>query len=151
MALTFKVITDDLTGKVIRSIASKATRAEHAAAVQAAKDTEPFVPFDTGSLADRTQVEGNTITYPGPYARYLYYGKVMVDERGNGPRHFVDQFGNEVIAFPTGSHLHPTDRDLVFSKAGNPQAQAHWFEAAAAQYMDKWVKVAAEEMKNGDK
>ena len=71
--------------------------AEHILAVQVAKDTEPFVPALTKSLVNRTQVIGGTVIYPGPYARYLYFGKVMVDEQGRGPRRFVDAHGNEVI------------------------------------------------------
>lgn len=76
--LTFKVQTD-LSEALAAAIGKAATRAEHIVAVQAAKDTSPYVPFLTGSLDERTRVSGNTIIYPGPYARYLYYGKVMVN------------------------------------------------------------------------
>ena len=49
------------------------------------QDTVKYVPMRTGSqmlrsgahLSDRASVEGNKIIYPGPYARYLYEGKVM--------------------------------------------------------------------------
>lgn len=76
--LTFKVQTN-LSEALAAAIGKAATRAEHIVAVQAAKDTSPYVPFLTGSLDERTRVSGNTIIYPGPYARFLYYGKVMVD------------------------------------------------------------------------
>lgn len=76
--LTFKVQTN-LSEALAAAIGKAATRAEHIVAVQAAKDTSPYVPFLTGSLDERTRVSGNTIIYPGPYARYLYYGKVMVN------------------------------------------------------------------------
>lgn len=57
----------------------------HIVATQVAKDTVKYVPMRTGSqmlrsgahLSDRASVEGNIIIYPGPYARYLYEGKVM--------------------------------------------------------------------------
>ena len=67
--LTFKVRTD-LSEALAAAIGKAATRAEHIVAVQAAKDTSPYVPFLTGSLDERTRVSGNTIIYPGPYARY---------------------------------------------------------------------------------
>lgn len=126
-----------------------AKRAEHAVAVQAQKDTEDYVPMLTGSLKNRTQVVENEIIYPGPYARYLYYGKVMVDSRtGKGPMHFTDQSGNEVIRFRRGATLRPTDRDLEFTKAFHKNAQAHWFEASKAQNLDKWKDVAAKAVKD---
>lgn len=60
-------------------LAQACTKAEHIVATQVRKDTSPYVPFLTGSLDERTQVVGNAVVYPGPYARFLYYGKVMVD------------------------------------------------------------------------
>lgn len=104
-------------------------RAEHAVAVQMEKDTRPFVPALTGSLMNRTRVEGNVVIYPGPYARFLYYGKVMVDPDTGSP--FAQKGAVKVL----------TDKDLVFNKSVNPQAQAHWFEASKAQNLEKWMRV----------
>lgn len=47
--LTFKVQTN-LSEALAAAIGKAATRAEHIVAVQAAKDTSPYVPFLTGSL-----------------------------------------------------------------------------------------------------
>lgn len=104
-------------------------RAEHAVAVQMEKDTRPFVPALTGSLMNRTRVDGNTVIYPGPYARFLYYGKVMVDPDTGSP--FAQKGAVKVV----------TDRNLVFNRSVNPQAQAHWFEASKAQNLEKWMRV----------
>lgn len=107
---------------------SAAKKAEHAVAVQAAKDTEPYVPMLTGSLANRTQVKDNLIIYPGPYARYLYYGKLMVDpETGSA---WAKKGNSKVV----------TDRNLVFTKSVHPNAQSHWFEASKAQNLEKWKR-----------
>lgn len=142
MALKIRVNTSGFDG-LKQALAEHCEKAEHVVAIQAEKDTRPFVPALTNSLTQRTRVIGDSIVYPGPYARYLYYGKVMVDEHGNGPKHFVDSKGNEVIKFPKGSKLHATDRNLVFNKSVHPQAQAHWFEASKAQNLEKWTRVAA--------
>jgi len=127
--MTFTVHTN-LNVTLAEQLAQATTKAEHAMAVQAEKDTRPYVPMRTGSLNTRTKVEGNTIIYPGPYARFLYYGKVMIYP-------------------PTGSTFAPagerkvvTDRNLVFTKDFHPDAQAFWFEASKAQNMDKWQRVA---------
>ena len=97
------------------------TRAESIVGQQVIKDTAPFVPALTGSL---------TIIYPGPYARFLYYGKVMVDPQTGST--FAPKGGTKVL----------TNRDLVFSKAMHPQAQSHWFEASKSQNLDKWIRIA---------
>ena len=110
-----------------------ATQAEHAVAVQAAKDTSPFVPASgaPAGLDARTKVEENLIIYPGPYARFLYFGKLMVDPETGSP--FAKAGATKVL----------TDKNLVFSKAVHAQAQSHWFEASKAQNAEKWEQVAA--------
>ena len=111
-------------------LAESCTRAENIVGQQVIKDTAPFVPALTGSLTIRTRLDGNKIIYPGPYARFLYYGKVMVDPQTGST--FAPKGGTKVL----------TNRDLVFSKAMHPQAQSHWFEASKAQNLDKWVRIA---------
>lgn len=69
---------------IARKVEEAAEKAAHATAVEVAKDTEQFVPMLTGSLKNRTQVKDNEVIYPGPYARYLYYGKLMVDPETGG-------------------------------------------------------------------
>ena len=140
--MKFSVKTD-ISEKLAAQIAERCDKAAMVVALQVKKDTEPYVPMLTGSLKNRTRVEGSTIIYPGPYARFLYYGKVMVDsETGKGPMHFVDKQGNEVFRFRYGSRLVPTSRDLVFTTDFHPDAQAHWFEASKAQNKEKWELVA---------
>lgn len=126
-------ITVDTSGfdELKRELAENCNRAEHAVAIQAEKDTQPFVPALTNSLTQRTRVVGDTIVYPGPYARFLYYGKVMVDP--NTGSTYAPKGGTKVV----------TDKNLVFTQSVHPQAQAHWFEASKAQNLDKWVRVAA--------
>ena len=72
----------DLLGQ---RMAHASNEAKHAMAIQAAKDTEQYVPALTKSLANRTRVEGDTIIYPGPYAHYLYVGKLFVDPNTGSP------------------------------------------------------------------
>lgn len=132
------------------ALQKSSTKAEHIVAQQVAKDTSPFVPAANESLDQRTRVDGSQIIYPGPYARYLYNGKVMVNAAtGKGPSHFIGKNGNEVIAFPKGSKLVATDRNLVFRTDVHPQAQDHWFEASKAQNLEKWVRVAQKAVKDG--
>ena len=118
-----------------QAIAERCKQAEHVLAEQMEKDTQPFVPMLTGSLTQRTRVVGNDIIYPGPYARFLYYGKVMIDP--NTGSTYAPKGGTKVV----------TDRNLVFNHTAHPQAQAHWCEASKAQNIDKWARVAQKAVK----
>lgn len=104
-------------------------------AIQVQKDTSPYVPALTGSLDQRTFVDENEVIYPGPYARFLYYGKVMVDPATGST--YAPKGGTKVV----------TDKDLVFNKAMHSQAQAFWFEASKAENLDKWIRVAGKAVK----
>lgn len=134
MGIKIFVHTDGFDA-VKEAIAKACTRAEHVLAEQIEKDNQPFVPAFTESITQRTRVDGSAVIYPGPYARFLYYGKVMVDP--NTGSTYAPKGGTKVL----------TDRDLVFSKAVHPQAQSHWFEASKAQNLDKWVRVAEKAVK----
>ena len=119
-------------GPMLRNASDKA---QTDVAIQAQKDTSPYVPALTGSLDQRTRVDENQIIYPGPYARYLYYGKLMVDPTT----------GSSYA--PKGATKVLTDKNLVFNKAMHSQAQVHWFEASKAENMDKWLRVAGKAVK----
>lgn len=144
-----KIKIDDNFSAVLRKKLEQAgPRAAHAVAVQIEKDTEPFVPAMTKSLVNRTQVVENMVIYPGPYARYLYNGKVMVDSAtGKGHMRIVGKDGEtEAIRFRKGATLKPTDRPLKISKAVHAQATDHWLDASKAQNLEKWIEVAGEAM-----
>lgn len=133
MGLKFSVHTEGMDD-VRRQLALACDKAEHVLAIQVEADTVPYVPALTGSLTQRTRAIGNTVVYPGPYARYLYYGKLMVDPDTGSP--WAKKGATKVL----------TDRNLVFSQAMpppmHPNAQAHWCEASKAQNIEKWVRVA---------
>ena len=121
-------------------LSGRASKLETAMAYQVMKDTRPFVPADTMSLNNRTYVRGNYIVYPGPYARYLYYGKRMVNAKtGKGPR-YIPEVG---WRWPKGATLRPTEQDLHISTAVHKDATSHWIEAAKKRCMKTWLKVAA--------
>lgn len=134
MGLKFTVHADGLDD-LKQTIAAACSKAEHVLAQQVMKDTTPFVPALTGSLTQHARVIGSEVIYPGPYARFLYYGKVMVDPATGST--YAPKGGTKVI----------TDRNLVFNRAMHPQAQSHWFETSKAQNLEKWVRVADKAVK----
>ena len=119
MSLSFKVKASGFED-IDQKISALASDQEKWLANEVLKDTDPYVPALTGSLSMRSHVEGDSVVYPGPYARYLYYGKVMAGPK-YGPKY-------------------ATDKDLVYTKSVHANAQSHWFEASKAQNMKKWLR-----------
>ena len=132
--LKFNVHTSGLDS-LREKVSSASDKAAHIVAMQVRKDTSPYVPALTGSLDKRTRVDGGEIIYPGPYARYLYFGKLMVDPATGS--NYAQKGSTKVL----------TDKNLVFNKAMHGQAQSYWFEASKAENLEKWVRVADKAVK----
>lgn len=138
-------IDDNFSKPLAKKLKQAGVRAAHALAVQIAKDTTPFVPASgaPAGLYNRAQVVDNMIIYPGPYARYLYYGKVMVDAAtGKGPMKIMKDGQVVAIRFRKGATLKQTDKPLDIKKHHHHQATDHWLKASKAQNLEKWVRVA---------
>lgn len=65
----------------------------------------------------------------GPYAKYQYYGKVMVDSvTGKGP-FYIEDVG---FRFRKGATLKVTGRNLEYTTTFNPKAGPFWDRALVA-------------------
>lgn len=127
-------IKDEFSSALTKKLEAAGPRAAHALAVQIQSDTEPFVPARNKSLVNRTQVVGNVVVYPGPYARFLYNGKLMIDpDTGSA---WATKGATKVV----------TGKDLDIKTSVHAQAQSHWFEASKSQNMEKWERVAEMEI-----
>lgn len=134
--LKFSVKTDGFD-EFQETIARACTEAEHELAEEVRSDTSPYVPWLNGMLDRKTRVVGNAIIYDSPYARFLYFGKVMIDPETGST--YAPENGIKVV----------TDKNLVFNTSGHSQAQSHWFEASKAENLDKWIRDADKAVKNG--
>lgn len=128
----------------IEAFTKNCRTAEKVLANEVLKDTRPFVPALTEEFSNNSHVEGNVVIYPAPFARYLYYGKVMVDSATGLGAFYIKDVG---FRFRYGAILTATDKDLVFTKEKHPNAQAHWFEASKAQNLKKWERIADKAVK----
>ena len=102
-----------------------------------------YCPWETGTLAKSpysvTDIGSGEVVYPGPYARYLYYGEVY----GPNIPIFEDDSGEPVGFFsPPGQKKHPTGRPLEYSTDTNPLAGAFWFERMKADHLDDIIEEA---------
>lgn len=126
----------------MRRINEAGPRAAHTVAAEIQRTTEPFVPASgaPSGMANRTQVNGDTIIYPGPYARYLYYGKVMVF---TDPPYLRTVNGKAVLTH-YGQRKSPIDKPLKIKQSVNPKAQSHWFDGSKARNKQQWIRTAEE-------
>lgn len=110
------------------------------------EDSRACMPHLTGDLQQRSHTEddGKKVIFPGPYARYLYGGKVMVDSvTGKGPRKIPTGPGEYILRFKKGAKLVPTSRPLSYS---NPQAVPQWFEHAKEKHAQFWIDGVKEKL-----
>lgn len=132
MAIRFDVKVEINDAK----LKARVDRANEILANEAMKDTDKFVPKLTGTLSGGTRVSDGQIVYPGPYARYLYHGKLMVDSKTGS------SYARK------GSTKTLTGKPLNVAKS-NPMAQPEWFEVSKGLNLEKWKRVFAKAVTNG--
>lgn len=88
----------------------------------------PFTPFDTGALQNNVYVKNGEVVYTVAYARYLYYGKVMVSPSTGS------------TWAKSGEKKMRTQRSLQFK--GAPMRGAYWFLRMKSQYSQEILKGA---------
>lgn len=95
-------------------------------------DMVPLMPHQTGTLVNLTRarsaaVAGAGMVYAavGPYGRFQYMGKVMVDPVTNSS--WARKDAKKVL----------TDKNLTY---GNPEAVPKWFDEAKKLHGQEWIQ-----------
>ena len=85
----------------------------------------PYVPMDSGTLAQQVVIEPKTITHTAPYAHYQYAGAAY------GPSFPIAENG-AIVGFYSkpGKPKHPTGKALRYRKDQHPLSSARWDKAA---------------------
>lgn len=123
-----------------KSLRTSCTRAEHAVAVQAERDSRPYIPSASGKLRKSGKVFGSTIAWRLPYAREMYFGNVHVDPQ------------RKIAGFPTrdgwrsfrGRKKIKSSRKFHFKTGGE-----QWFVKAKKAHLDEWMKIAQRRISRG--
>lgn len=93
------------------------------------KDTEKYVPMRDGglrkSVVSSIGANENQIVYRKVYARFLYYGKVMVGKISRSPW------------AKKGETKEAINRSLTYSYGGD-----HWFDKSKERNIKKWISIA---------
>lgn len=107
-------------------------RAQYALDSVVMASMKPYMPQNTGTFINITSAQsaalagtGKVVAAAAPMGRYLYEGKVMVDEQTGSP-----------WARP-GARKVVTDKDLQYS---NPKATPHWFDTAKQKNGKSWIR-----------
>lgn len=80
----------------------------------------PYTPMLNGVLLNSTVIGSGEIRYNAPYARYQYYGKLMVADNGSS---YAKKYGQK----------HLIDKDLKYNiSKKHPNAGRLWFERMKA-------------------
>lgn len=112
--------------------------------MQVVADMEPLVPFRQGALRGSVRypdgIYGTYIEYATPYARYMYFGKVM---KPNIP--IKDLEGN-VVGWWSPPNKYLSNQDIVYH---TPGTQALWFEEAKAQHLSEWEELVKKTLMGG--
>ena len=89
------------------------------------RTTDSYVPLDSGKLKQSaisgTKVGSGKVVYNTPYAKYQYYGKLMV---GKAPKTL-------------------TNKDLQY-QSGDSKRGSFWFERSKADNLDAWLNGVAQ-------
>lgn len=94
------------------------------------RTTDPYVPMDTGTLAQTVRGIGSgEIQYIQPYARYLYFGMAMVSPSGSAYARL-------------GETKHLNGEMLHYNTEKHPLAGPFWFERSKADNLNAWIEEA---------
>lgn len=91
---------------------------------------KPYVPFDTGTLANSVTITPGCIEHTAPYAHYQYTGEVY------GPNYPITESGR-VVGYYSPPRKHPTGRTLQYHR--NLKATKEWDKKAEATQKPKLI------------
>lgn len=113
--------------------------------------SDPYVPMRNTILKNSVKVsnEGDAIIYNTPYARYMWYGKVMVDPKTQKAcMVFTDKkTGNVVFYSRPNVQKVVTDRDIRYHGGGLRGSK--WVERCWIDNKDKLCKSLEDFIANG--
>lgn len=129
MAKDVKVKIDFSASAVTKRYRNKGNMALTTLKNEIIKDTDPYVPMRDGglkrSVLSSTGTKKMQIVYRKVYAKFLYYGKVMVGKITRRPW------------AKKGETKEKINKDLTYS-----YGESHWFEESKKKNLNKWIDIA---------
>lgn len=101
---------------------------------------KPYTPNLNGVLIDSataiTEIGSGMIIQKTPYARYQYYGNLMVDPKTLKGSFYDSKTGRHWSRPNTPKIMDPNGRQLNYNTVKSPMAGSHWFERMAKDHKD---------------
>lgn len=122
------------TAQTVMKIEGAAKRAIAETAQTVLNDCNEYVPNDQGGLVNATSgsdIPNGVLVWDIPYARYLYHGVLMVDEKTGAA--WAREGQNKIVKKP--------EVELKFYKKKNVKAGSHWCERAEADHGEEWKNI----------
>lgn len=123
-----------------QALTRKCIRAEHAVAVQAERDSRPYIPSNSGRLRSSGKVYGNTIVWNLPYAREMYFGHLHVDP----DRKIAGFLTKQGWRSYSGKKKIRSERKFHYKTGGD-----QWFTKAKRANLTRWMKIAQRGINRG--
>ena len=106
----------------------------------------PFMPMQSGTFINTTRSmsaalagTGTVVAAAPPMGRFLYEGKVMVDEATGST--YARRGARKVLVSQYRGHTNARE-DISYSSAAHPDVTDHWFDAAKKKDLKSWLRVA---------
>lgn len=136
MAFKANVKVDIDSRKIAMEYKMKQQKALRMLKSEISKDTEPYVPMRDGmlrrSVTTSLRTNAPKLIWDSVYAKFLYYGKVMVGRITKRP--WARKGETKIV----------TGKDLTYSQPGTGP---NWFNRSKKVNLQKWLKVAREVFK----
>lgn len=130
MSVTFKF---DTAG-ILDSIEQANREAIAKTAWEIRESSNDLCPFGDSDLIEsslnNSDLENGIIVWDTPYAKYLYYGVLMVGEKSHSP--WAKRGERKEVKTP--------EQMLNFAHDRNPKAQMMWYEKAKDIHSEQWLK-----------
>lgn len=92
-----------------------------------ARFCNPYVPMDTGTLAQTTQITPEHVRYTQPYAHYQYMGELYLAANGSSWA-------------KKDEHKYPSGKPLHYSKEAHELASKEWDKAMLSDRREEFTQ-----------
>ena len=129
----FSIVEGDVKVNIdFGKVSDRINQAQYWLDNQIMTDMVPMMPHQTGTFVNLTRARSASVTgtgmvyaAAGPYGRFQYMGKVMVDPTTNSP--WARKDAKKILI----------DKNLTYS---NPQAVPRWFDEAKKLHGQEWIQ-----------
>ena len=149
LSIYSKIESKDITGTLdvsLQRFEEQYQKAQYQLDSAVMRDMVPYMPMINGTFINLTKARSAAIAGSGkvvaaapPYGRFLYKGKVMVDEKTGSA---WARYGAKKVLVSQFTGKTSAKENIDYSKNLHPRVTAEWFEEAKKVHKASWIKEA---------